>query len=81
MAAMNAIAQLRDDLDLSMSAFAAKLGLSPKSKAYVSALENGKKRPTPRLALEIERLSEGRINAADLNPDVKLVREGEGRGA
>lgn len=73
------IAQLRKALNLSQEGFAKLVGLT--SKSYVSELE---KAPEPRcsvkVALEIERLSEGRISAASLNPDVGLVREAEAHG-
>jgi transcriptional regulator with XRE-family HTH domain len=65
------IASLRTELGLSMEAFAAALGL--KSRGQAHDLEAGKRRPSVRVALEIERLSDGRLRAADLNPDVALV--------
>ena len=67
------IAALRSELGLSQEAFAQKVGL--KSKSYVSELENATPpRCSVRVALEIERLSSGRIEAASLNPGVALVR-------
>lgn len=72
------ITELRKDhLKLSLEAFAAELGLS--SKGQVSEIERGA-RPSVRVALEIERLSEGAIDAATLNPDVARVRQADGRG-
>lgn len=65
------IPSLRKHLGLSHEAFAAALGL--KSRGQAHDLEAGKRRPSVRVALEIERLSEGRISAASLNPDVALV--------
>jgi DNA-binding transcriptional regulator YdaS (Cro superfamily) len=58
-------------------AFARRLGLS--SKSHISAIEQAN-RCSPKLALEIERLSEGKVNAAEICPDVALVRQ-EARGA
>jgi DNA-binding transcriptional regulator YdaS (Cro superfamily) len=66
------VAELRKSLDLSQEAFAAKLGLS--SKSYVCELESTGK-CSVRIALEVERLSEGKIPAESLNPDVALVRQ------
>ena len=66
------ISELRDELGLTFEGFAATLGL--KSKGYAKDIEKGAV-PSVKVALEIERLSEGRINAADLNPDVARVRD------
>lgn len=67
------IAALRKDLGLSQEAFAVRIGLS--SKGHVSQLERGEIKPSIRVALNIEKVSDGRISAADLNDDVKLVVE------
>jgi DNA-binding transcriptional regulator YdaS (Cro superfamily) len=73
------VAELRKDkLGLSQEAFANLLGLA--SKSYVCELENTG-RCSVRIALEIERLSEGQIPAETLNPDVKLVRDAGAGGA
>ena len=64
------ITSLRKELQLSQEQFAALLGL--KSKGHVSNLEAGTQ-PSVRVALELERLSDGRLRAADLNPDVAMV--------
>lgn len=65
------IAELRSELGLSLEAFAQRLDL--KSKGYVKDLESGRARPSVKVALDIEQLSDGRIAAASLNPDVALV--------
>lgn len=75
------IAELRKSLDLSQGAFAELLGL--KSKSYIcdieKAEEEGKRTVcSVGLALQIERLSDGQIRAADLNPDVGLVEQARG---
>jgi transcriptional regulator with XRE-family HTH domain len=70
------IAELRKELGLSLEAFAAQLGLT--SKGYVSDLERGKATCTAALALRIEALSGGRIQARTLNADVALVEEARG---
>jgi transcriptional regulator with XRE-family HTH domain len=66
------IQSLRKELGLSLEAFAAAIGL--KSKGQVSDLEAGNRAPSVPVALAIERLSDGRISAADLNRDVAMVR-------
>ena len=66
------IASLRKDLGLSQEEFAPRIGL--KSKGHVCELEAGKT-PSIRVAIEIEKVSGGRIRAADLNPDVALVAQ------
>lgn len=67
------IAELRTELELSQEAFAKRVGLS--SKGHVSQIERGEVSCSVRAALEIEKLSNGRIDAATLNPDVARVRE------
>jgi DNA-binding XRE family transcriptional regulator len=68
------IIDLRKSLSLSQEAFAVAVGLT--SKSYVSELESAAEpRCSVKVALEIERLSEGKISAASLNPDVGLVRQ------
>lgn len=76
------IIELRKKLGLNQEAFAKEVGLA--SKGYVSDLESADEpRCSVKVALEIERLSGGKISAAALNPDVGLVREvgGQGLGA
>jgi len=74
--AQTAIRKLRNDLDMSQDEFARAVGLN--SKGYVSDLETADDpRCSVKVALEIERLSEGRIPADSLNPDVGLVRGAE----
>lgn len=65
------IASLRKEMGLSQEAFAPLIGLS--SKSHVCALENGIT-PSVRVALAVEKLSEGRIAAEDINSDVAMVR-------
>lgn len=73
------IKELREKLCLTHQGFAERLGL--KSKGYAYEIEKGAK-PSVAIALEIEKLSEGLIDAASLNPDVALVRQAEqGRAA
>lgn len=66
------IAALRKELGLSLDGFAAAIGL--KSRGQVHEIVSGSRTPSVPVALEIERLSEGRIPADTLNKDVALVR-------
>jgi transcriptional regulator with XRE-family HTH domain len=68
------LAAYRKSVGLSQSELAAKLGLSPTSKAMISAIENGTV-PAPELALKIEDWSGGVVKAASLNPTVAAIRE------
>lgn len=65
------ITDLRKELGLTQEAFASQLGLA--SKSWVSDMERTGK-CSVRVALDIERLSDGRIPASSLSPDVGLVR-------
>lgn len=68
------ISELRKSLGLSQEEFARAVGLS--SKGYVSDLEKADDpRCSVKVAIEIERLSAGKISAAELNPDVAIVRK------
>lgn len=69
------IAELRKRLDLTQEQFAQRVGLS--SKSSVSELE-ASERASIRVALEIEKLSEGAISAEHLNSEVALVRQASG---
>lgn len=72
------IKALRQSLGLNQSDFASRLGLS--SKSHVSELENGGS-CSVRVALKVEELSGGQINAASLHPDIALVRSGSEQAA
>lgn len=72
------IAALRAELGLSLEAFGAKIGLA--SKGNVSILERGGACSLP-VALALEKLSGGRLDAAELNDDVAAARQGLQRGA
>lgn len=69
------ITDLRRKLGLSQEEFAKALGLT--SKSHVSVMESTG-RCSVRIALEIERLSQGEIPAATLNTDVELVEQARG---
>lgn len=64
------IRELRAELGMSLEAFANAVGL--KSKGQMLMIERGLK-PSVRVALEIEKLSGGRIKAASLNEDIALI--------
>jgi transcriptional regulator with XRE-family HTH domain len=66
------IRELRDELGLSLADFAKATGIA--SKGRMSEIERGTILPPLHVALAIERLSGGRINAATLNDDVKAAR-------
>lgn len=66
------IADLRAELGLSLEAFGERIGLL--SKGNVSMIERGLLTPSLPVALAIEDLSGGRIDAATLNDDVRAAR-------
>lgn len=56
----------RASLGLSLEQCAVALGLSPSSKGWLSEIENGKRPASLRLALRIERWSDGKVPAGSL---------------
>ena len=70
MAKRNALIDWRKANELSLEQAAAKFGIA--SKGYLSEIENGA-RCSVSVALEIERVTDGAICAATLNPDIALV--------
>lgn len=68
------IRALRTELDLTVAQMAERLGLS--SKGGLSMIENGKAPISQPVALAIEALSGGRIDAAELNAEVAAARAG-----
>lgn len=66
------IADLRRHLGLSQLEFGARIGLA--NKASVSLLERGLAPCSLEVALRIEELSGGQIDAAQLNDGVRLAR-------
>jgi predicted transcriptional regulator len=65
------IADLRNEMELSLEAFAALVGIQSRGRMSVIEREN---RCALRVALAIEELSTGRIDAADLCDDVRKAR-------
>ena len=77
------IRQLRNELNLSQDKFGERVGLS---FGKISELERGLYAPGVSVALKIEELSGRRIDAGDLNEDVRasrhaLINNGAGAGA
>lgn len=66
------ISELRASRNWSLEEFARELGLS--SKGHASDIEQGKAKCSVRVALELERISQGALVASELNADVALVR-------
>jgi DNA-binding XRE family transcriptional regulator len=65
------VSELRSELGLTLEAFAPLVGLASKGSAH--ELEKAE-RASVKVALEVERLSRGRIDAAKLNDDVARSR-------
>lgn len=70
------IAELRKSLNMSLADFAKALGF--KSRTHAFDLEAGTYTPSVSVALKIEELSCGKISAASLNKDVRLVEVARG---
>jgi len=70
------VSALRQELGLSLGEFAAKVGLT--SRGHMSEIERGLTQPSVRVAIEIEKLSAGRLPAASLNDDVALIEKFRG---
>lgn len=68
----SAIFNLRKSLGLSLADFGTRIGVA--SKGRVSEIERGVIPCPQRVALNIEQLSAGAINAADLNDAVRAAR-------
>ena len=64
------ISELRAELGLTLAEFAKAVGLA--SKGQASQIERSAK-SSIKVALEIEKLSSGRIKAASLNEDIALI--------
>lgn len=68
------IRKFRQDMGLTVAQMAERLGLS--SKGGFSMVENGKAPISQPVALAIETLSDGRIDAASLNAEIAAARAG-----
>lgn len=67
------ISALRTEMKLTLEQFCPLVGL--RSIGHLSQIEAGKASVSLDVALEIEKISGGRINAADLCDDVRKARE------
>lgn len=67
------IADLRAEMALSLEEFAARIGLASRGRMSVIEREG---RCSLEVALRIEKLSGGRIDAANLSDDVRAARAG-----
>lgn len=68
------IRNLRTELGMTLEAFAREVGVS--GRGQMSDIERGREGCAPGVAIAIERISGGRINAATLNNAVALARAG-----
>jgi len=69
---LHPIAALRAQLGITQEEFGARIGL--KTKGSVSLIERGLAAMSPEVALAIEELSEGAIDASGLNPIIAKAR-------
>lgn len=74
MASAFSISDLRREFGDTLEAFGVRLGI--RSKGHVSQIENGAAACSFDIALKLEELSGGRIDAAALNADVARARAG-----
>ena len=61
---------------LTLAQCATELGLSAKSVGWLSDIENGKRDASLRLALRIERWSDGAVTAASVNAEIRATETG-----
>ena len=67
------LAQHRKSLGLSLEALAIRLDLAPSSKSWLSEIENGRRDAALRLALKIERWSDGAVPAASICGELRKI--------
>lgn len=60
---------------LTLEKVAVQLGLSPNSKSWLSEIEGGTRDASLRLALKIERWSEGKVTAASVCPELRAANQ------
>jgi len=65
------LAQHRAARNLSLEQCAVELGLSPNSKGWLSDIENGRREASLRLALKIERWSDGKVKAESVCAELR----------
>ena len=66
-------ATFRKSRGLSQAQFAEALGLEARSKGYVSRLEAGRQPWPLRLALKLEKLSDGEVQAASICAEARAL--------
>jgi transcriptional regulator with XRE-family HTH domain len=69
--AVMTLTDFRASLGLSLEQCAIALGLSAASKSWLSEIENGKRDASLRLALRIERWSDGAVSAASICAELR----------
>lgn len=65
------LAEYRTQLGLTLQQTAVALGLRPTSASWLSEIENGKRDASLRLALRIERWSDGQVSAASVCSELR----------
>ena len=68
---MSALATFRTERGLTLEQMAVELGLSPKSRGWLSEIERGVTDASLRLALRIERWTEGAVPAASVCAELR----------
>lgn len=69
-------ASFRAKRGITLEQCAVELKLSPSSKGWLSEIENGRKDASLRLALRIERWSDGAVTAASVNAEIRATETG-----
>ncbi|WEK56461.1 MAG: helix-turn-helix transcriptional regulator [Candidatus Brevundimonas phytovorans] len=69
------LAHHRAALGLSLEQCAVALGLSPSSKGWLSEIENGKREASLRLALRIEKWSDGKVAAGSVCSELRVAND------
>lgn len=67
------LAQHRKARGLSLEALAIELGLAASSKSWLSEIENGRREASLRLALKIERWSDGAVSATSICGELRDI--------
>lgn len=76
MAAMSTLRNYRTGAGLSLEQAAIALDLRPSSASWLSEIENGKRDASLRLALRIERWSDGVVTAASVCAELRADKPG-----
>lgn len=73
------LTEFRAARKLSLEQCAVELGLSPKSKSWLSEIENGHRDASLRLALRIEKWSRGKVKASSVCPELLPANDASAR--